>query len=1103
MIVRFFHIVRVFVHFLFNLIIKVTSYTNAVNFFVFFGAWFSIGYGIFIVTAVFPLVNLSFPLRNINLFYISIYMGIVVTAVHFILTGGLYRIGIRFFYRRFNILNENFISIDRLKDKNYSLKELKDIRDRLNELPEITVKNVTFYAFIFFVGGIIEVVLNINNTAMLVKYILFLPVAFVPAALLYRFSGFLISDHIVSYARYMVYNKIYLIDNSIEYIEARQNVFRMLVKLILFFVLDFIVLFLLLYAPICNISNKNLIITYLMFVIFFKGILMSLVFNRLYKSAIEVKRITAVIKDRKVALKDAVLFPIFNEFVISELFKNLNEAFKELIMSRHNFELEVEKRTEEINYLKNFLQNIIEVLPVGVLYTNENGIIEIINNEMSYIFGISDVVGKNIFNVVPKNIAESIQKTQDGIIKFGDKDLVVLAHGYYRVIKRRIGEPKKGFILAAVDITNEEIMLAEIKVTNDILTEKTQEALIASKAKSVFLANMSHEIRTPLNSIVGFVDILLNDEKLDRSVREKLEFIESSSYALLQLISDILDIAKIESGKIEVNNDVSNFVEFINEVANVVKGYFREKKNVDIIFDIDDKIPVEFKFDALRLKQILINLLSNSIKFTKKGYILLAVNMLEKKTAGIRLQFVVEDTGIGIPADKIEKVLQPFEQADKGTTKEYGGTGLGLTLSSKLISILGGELKIESQENIGSKFSFILNFQFRKKKNVKNFVREKVKDIKNLSVVFLDDNELNLKIYNEFCAIAGIKKYGVFSDYNKFYNDIMINDYDILFLDINMSIKDGVEIVRELRAKEKFNNKLFIAVSSISDMNQKKYHDAGFSDVLLKPILLNDFVKKIKSLVSADRSEISHTEENKKNLNVLVVEDIKMNQMVIANMLDLFVNKTDIADNGEEAVQMAVENKYDLIFMDLHMPIMDGFQATNMIREFDKNVRIIALTADGMQETVKKCLDAGMNEVVTKPIKIQDVKKVFNRMVEKKVILDGSKINWIENFMSKLHLKTDDIKDILLEFKGSFAAKLDELKKVIKGKNIKDFEEISHALKGEVRTLYHKELTELFTKINNAGKQGKIPHDIDELLGKVNVIWNRVKKDIDLFLKKT
>ncbi len=500
----------------------------------------------------------------------------------------------------------------------------------------------------------------------------------------------------------------------------------------------------------------------------------------------------------------------------------------------------------------------------------------------------------------------------------------------------------------------------------------------ANKAKSEFLANMSHEIRTPLNTILGFSQIMQGFEGLDASHRQYLKYIIDAGNHLLELIDQILDMAKIETGSLELEKRDFNLEEVIEDVCTIIKA--KPKENVDYIVNIPDNLPW-IKGDELRIKQILINLINNAYKFTEKGFIELAVKIENQTEKDVTVLFYVKDTGKGIAKKNIRKIFESFAQEDTSITRKYGGTGLGLNITKKLVEKMGGKIWVESKVGEGSTFYFKLKFE----KGEKN---EKIKQefnticfdiLKEKKIVIIDDNEINLEIAKKIFS-SYINSIEFYSNPLKFLEEIdKKNDIDVIITDIGMPEITGIELAKSVR--KKFHNIKIVAFSSelISTKDQKY-----FDKIFFKPILKKEILNGLCSLFLTEKSDEEMREKiitTEKTIKILVAEDNKMNQIMIKNLFDKlgFKNFT-LVENGKLAVEKVKEEKFDVIFMDINMPVMDGFEATKLIKKIAPDIPIYALTANVMNEDKEKCLKLGVSGFIPKPFKIKQIKEVLEKI---------------------------------------------------------------------------------------------------------------------------
>ncbi|MCK8818030.1 response regulator [Natroniella sulfidigena] len=547
---------------------------------------------------------------------------------------------------------------------------------------------------------------------------------------------------------------------------------------------------------------------------------------------------------------------------------------------------------------------------------------------------------------------------------------------------------------SSVDITDHKAKEKELRIKNIELEQVKNEAVEASRAKSDFLATMSHEIRTPMNSIIGMTELLLETE-LDKEQEKYIKILQNSGDNLLTLINDILDLSKIEAGKIQLEEVAFNLIETIEDIAEImsVKAY---KKGLELPVRITPKVPEYVLGDKTRLKQVLINLIGNAIKFTEEGEVVVQVDAKQELelNSGVELIFKIKDTGIGIVKDKQKKIFSSFTQADSSSTRKYGGTGLGLTITQKLVELMGGNIGVDSKPGEGSIFYFTIQLPIQEEMKVekKTFnCRYKFEDLKILAV---DDNSTNLLILDEILTAKGAKVTlvdNVDSAITKLKKSVEEDDfYQLVLLDYMMPIKGGFALVEYIREDSKLNQLKIIMLSSNFERQAKKSSlSQEVDEFLMKPIRKKELLNNIAEVMGIeyfegakeDRIEDKDAKSDNvddKQLKILVVEDVKDNRLLINAYLKKTVHQLKMVENGAEAIKEFKEDDYDLVLMDIQMPVMDGYQATKKIRDWEKEQNleetpIVALTAYALEKDIKKSLEVGCNQHLSKPIKKEEL----------------------------------------------------------------------------------------------------------------------------------
>jgi len=656
---------------------------------------------------------------------------------------------------------------------------------------------------------------------------------------------------------------------------------------------------------------------------------------------------------------------------------------------------ERERAEQELAHERRLFQALMDNIPDTIYFQDTACRFMRINKAQANLLGIPDpqeAIGKTDFDFFPREFAQACYDAEQKLLQSGQpiiaaEQKLVKPNGQVQWLSttevplRDVEGKAMGFVGISRDITDRK--LAEIDLAN-----ATKAAESANRVKSEFLANMSHEIRTPMNGVIGMTELVL-DTELSPEQREHVETIRTSAETLLTVINDILDFSKIEAGKLDLDLIPFALRDGLEETTRIL-AFRAGQKGLELTCDIRPEVPEQVVGDPTRLRQILVNLASNAIKFTERGEVALRVEVESQTGGSVILHFSVRDTGIGIPEDKHRLIFEAFSQADTSTSRRFGGTGLGLTICSRLVALMNGQLWLESAPGQGSIFHFTAQLGIAEHQAERPRMEPR---LEGTAVLVVDDNLTNRRILAETlgrwgarvteaegsaAALAALERAEKQSD-----------PFVLMLTDVQMPEKDGFELVEEVKGRTGLGHKPLVVMLTSAGVrgDSVRCRQLGVSAYVTKPIRQSD-LHKVLMIVLGDTALRSGAPELvtrhslreaglSKRLEILLAEDNLVNQKLAARLLEKQGHKVTLASNGNEALAILGKQAFDLVLMDVQMPELDGFEATAAIREREKltgaHQVVIAMTAHAMKGDRERCLTAGMDGYVSKPIHAKEL----------------------------------------------------------------------------------------------------------------------------------
>ncbi|MDQ7821798.1 MAG: response regulator [Candidatus Eremiobacteraeota bacterium] len=751
------------------------------------------------------------------------------------------------------------------------------------------------------------------------------------------------------------------------------------------------------------------------------------------------------------------------------------------------------------------VQEVMDAIPSPVFYKDREGVYRGCNRAFELFLGRagSEIVGKTTQEVAPPDLAALYHKMDSELIRGPEHGQVYeakvkTAQGavrdvvFHKAVYFDIHHEPAGIVGVILDITDR-------KRAEEALVKARDAAEAANVAKSQFLATMSHEIRTPLNAIIGLTGLLL-DMRLSQEQREYMHIVKVSSETLLAIINDILDYSKIEAGKLDFESMDFDLHRTVEDTVDSL-SMKAHQKHLELNFLMDHDVPRSLRGDPGRLRQILVNLIANAIKFTEKGEAFLKVSLDKETSTHVTVRFTLKDTGIGISASAQGKLFSPFTQMDASTTRHYGGTGLGLAISKRLVELMGGQIGVKSKEGEGSRFWFTAIFEKQAKEQRECWFSPT--DLEELQILVVDDNSTNRLVMRELLRLSGCRyddASGAEEGLEKLRARAMKGEpFAMALIDLEMPGIDGFMMAARIREDAMLSGMTLILCSSRGNLEREstlKRH--GFDAQLAKPIrysLLYETIMKIKDRKAgheepapACAETLAPLKPDHRHIRVLLAEDNITNQKVALRILEKFGYHVDAVANGREALEALETVAYDIIIMDVQMPELDGLEATARIREREKerggHIPIIAMTACAMKGDRERCLASGMDDYISKPIQsgelhemlLQHLRSAFGDL---RIPLEENAghphdLFDVAEVMKRIDNDRTLLREVLEIFLEDVPNQIKNLEGAIHDQKFKEIGRLGHILKGASSNMGAHRLREVGFQIEKAGSSSDL-----------------------------
>ena len=765
---------------------------------------------------------------------------------------------------------------------------------------------------------------------------------------------------------------------------------------------------------------------------------------------------------------------------IGTLCQAFNKMADELQRHHEHFEMVVDERTAALIRQQYLLNALVDNIPDPVFFKDRDGRFIRCNQAMAHDAGLDSpeqLIGKTDEDIWSGNLPAETRHDEQQILETGrplinKEEQPIAADGKPRwvLVTKMPLRDESGEIIGtfgvAREITQRKLQQQEIERVNAELRQARDEAEKANRAKSNFLANMSHEIRTPMNAIIGMTDLVLETE-LDATQRDYLNVVSEAAESLLSIINEILDFSKIEAGKLEL--DLIDF-DVRDEVGDALKslGLRAHAKGLELAWHVHPDVPCWLSGDPVRVRQILVNLVGNAIKFTDEGEVLVDVRRKEDRDSRILLHITVRDTGPGIPQDKRERIFAAFEQADTSTTRRFGGTGLGLAITSRLADAMGGRVWVESLAGKGSQFHFTGEFGVGTPQD-----RDMAwPDLSGLSVLVVDDNDTNRRILSAMLQSWGMSVQAVAGGRQALavlqQGPADQKALPLVISDVHMPEMDGFMLAEQLRSMPSLRELPIILLTSGGRHDDIKRCEAlSIAAHLMKPVKQSELLeaiafasgRSVAKAVPADTATDSVDPNSLTPRRILLAEDGKANQAMAVALLTRWGHEVAVAENGQQAIELWRAGSFDVILMDVQMPVLDGFEATQRIREMEtdtgQHIPIVAMTARAMKGDRQRCLEAGMDDYVSKPVRKSELHRALSGLgaaSQEKPPADVDTavpvVDW-DVALATVGGDRDLLRDVVNLTLQEMPSLRRQLEEAIQARDVKTTQRLAHTIKGE------------------------------------------------------